>query len=134
MKLQFSKQDSIYTIFKTLKKVPAYKAVSIFIHPEHAIFDHQRWGQQLREVIEEYHIDATFVVTTPRSQSFYSTYDLKTVFKHKHLLSKIMQQLKNLVFKTQQFHTSLIFRNSYLSYLVMLSEICVIGLILYFFW
>jgi len=35
---------------------------------------------------------------------------------------------------TQKFHTNLIFKNSYVSYLVILSEITVIIFILYFFW
>ncbi len=38
MKFFFLKTDSLYKIFKTLEKIPAQKAVQIFIDPEHPFF------------------------------------------------------------------------------------------------
>jgi hypothetical protein len=73
-------------------------------------------------------------VTSQEMKSFFEKHDINTIFKHKHLLQKWGQQLHSFVFMTQKFHTNLIFKNSYVSYLVILSEVTVIVFILYFFW
>jgi hypothetical protein len=44
MKFFFAKTDSLYKIFKSLEKIPPHRKVEIFIDPEHALFDNERWG------------------------------------------------------------------------------------------
>jgi hypothetical protein len=43
MKLHFSKKESIYSIFKTIKKIPAYKAVTLSFDADHPLFEHAWW-------------------------------------------------------------------------------------------
>ena len=71
MKLHFTKQDSLYTIFKTVKKVPAYKSVSLFIDPHHIFFENERRGKQLKELIEQQELDTVCIATNQHMQAYY---------------------------------------------------------------
>lgn len=133
MKLHFWKKDSIYTVFKTLKKVPSYKAVILSFEANHPLFEHERRWYQLQEIIQQHELQIEIYVTSIAMKEFFEKQWIKTIFKHKHILQKRWQYMHDLVFTTQKFHTNLIFKNSYVSYLVIVSEIIVISFILYFF-
>ncbi|USN55316.1 MAG: hypothetical protein H6765_01605 [Candidatus Peribacteria bacterium] len=53
MRLHFDKDDSIYKIFKTIRKIPSYRTVKIFIDAEHDFFATKRWGQEVLESLEK---------------------------------------------------------------------------------
>lgn len=71
MKLFFVKEQSLYTIFKTIEKVPNNKTVHIFIDPEHAFFDNERRAKQIKEIIDKKNIAAIFIAKSDRIKNFY---------------------------------------------------------------
>ena len=72
MHISFSKKDSLYKIFKILKKVPPYRQVTISIEKEHELFQHKWRAQQLTELINEHHIDATFIVKSTDQKEYFA--------------------------------------------------------------
>ncbi len=133
MKLHFSKKQSIYNVFKTIKKIPTYKSVLISFVPDHPIYEHTWWAQQLVETIQQYNLDVIVVVHNQEEKAFFTQAGIATQMKHKNIFHKAIQSVHNLVFTTQKLHTDLIFKKSYISYLVIISELGVIITILYFF-
>ena len=73
MKLFFLKEHSLYKIFKTLEKVPDNRTVHVFIDPEHAFFDNEWWGVQIKELLKKKHITALFITKTDRARYFFSS-------------------------------------------------------------
>lgn len=133
MKVSFKPNDSLYYIFKTIKKIPSYRKVILFIDPKHDFFENKRWGQQLKDIILQYNLDITCVVTNEYSSKYFKELKIPTIYKYQGLWQKWLQSAKRFLQKWQRLHSSLIVENTYISYLVIISEIVVIGFLLYFF-
>jgi hypothetical protein len=71
MKLFFLKDHSLYKIFKTLEKIPNNKTIQIYIDPEHAFFDNERWGRQIQELLQKKNLNAFFVTKTEKAKYFF---------------------------------------------------------------
>ncbi len=70
MKFFFAKTDSLYKIFKALEKIPSHRDVEIFIDPEHSLFDNERRGQQIKDIIEKNKINATFITKSKKNREY----------------------------------------------------------------
>ena len=70
MKFFFAKTDSLYKIFKALEKIPSHREVEIFIDPEHSLFDNERRGQQIKDIIEKNKINATFITKSKKNREY----------------------------------------------------------------
>ncbi|MDO4713373.1 MAG: hypothetical protein Q4B28_01650 [bacterium] len=71
MKFFFLKTDSLYKIFKTLEKIPAQKAVQIFIDPEHSFFENQWRGKQMQEIIHKRGLNVTFIAEKDANRKYF---------------------------------------------------------------
>jgi len=104
MKFFFSKTDSLYKIFKTLEKIPTEKKVEIFIDPEHALFDNERRGKQLKEIIDQKKLDAQFTTKTTRNREFFSSVGLQTNHIEQRQIKKIANMFFLFFFNIKRFH------------------------------
>ncbi|MEI7558254.1 MAG: hypothetical protein WCJ45_05615 [bacterium] len=73
MKLFFLKEHSLYKIFKTLERVPNGRTIYIHIDPEHSFFDNERWGKEIKELLQKKNLNAFFVTKTEKSKYFFSS-------------------------------------------------------------
>lgn len=71
MHIVFKAKDSLYKIFKIIKKIPPYKKAVISIDKNHELFEHKWWAKQLADLLREQHIDATFRIDTKKQATFF---------------------------------------------------------------
>lgn len=133
MKLSFSQKDSIYKIFKTIKKIPSYKKVYITIDEKHSLFEHKRWWKQIKDIIDNHDLDVTFVTSSHLVKTYFKEHQCKVQYTPKDLWTKWWLFFYNIFFSTKEFHTSLLLRKNYISYIIICSELFVLWAILYFF-
>ena len=72
MKVFFLKDHSLYKIFKTLEKIPRGKSIEIVIEAEHALFENERRGKQIKELLEKREINAVFVTKSEKTRRFFT--------------------------------------------------------------
>lgn len=134
MKLEFKKNDSIYKIVNAIKKIPNYKKVSVKIHPDHRIFSHQRRGNYLSNLIDEHHLDITFVSSNLQTKNYRKSAWLPhTDIFDKSLIQQFTDWKKNRTHLTD-FHKNILVRKNYVSGLVLLTELWFLLWLLYVFW
>ncbi len=104
MKFFFLKTDSLYKIFKTLEKIPAQKAVQIFIDPEHPFFEHQRWGSQIQELIQTRNLNVTFLAEKESNRRYYQQLGLQVYFEEEKPIIKILKTISLFLFDIKRFH------------------------------
>ncbi len=131
MKLFFLKEHSLYKIFKTLEKVPENRTVHIFIDPEHAFFDNERWWVQIKELLEKKHITAFFITKTDKAKYFFSSLGLAVQHQEKHKILKIFRLVFNFFFNIKRFHLQVYAQKNYIFYVVFWFEVFFVFLILY---
>ncbi len=133
MKLVFSKDDSIYKIVQTIKKIPNYKKSSIDIHPENRIFRHSRRWTYLKTIIEEHHLDITFTAYDKLSIKYRESAGLPF---HKKLKKSGLSSLSvnTVLQKINSFHKVMFLKKNYMSVFVILAEFSVLITLLYVFW
>jgi len=131
MKVFFQKNDSLYKIFKTLEKVPTNKSINIYIDPEHAFFDNERWWKQLKELIQERNIDTIFITKNDRSKYFFQSLWLKVSHQEKSKILKILNIIYLFFFNFKRFHLLAYNRNNYIFYVVFWFELAFILWIFY---
>lgn len=134
MKIQFGKNDSIYKIVQTLKKVPNYKKVTVDIHPDHRIFEHQRRSNYLENLINELHLDVTFVSYTIKTKRYRQATNLHYVDEQLQNWWTKLKNLKNIFNDLNGFHKNLLLKKNYFSGFVLLAELWVLITLLYVFW
>lgn len=134
MRLQFTAQDSIYKIFKTIRKIPNYKEVRIFIDPKHSFFENPRWGKEIKETIEKKQLSAQFIVQNFVTKRYFEDIGIPIVFEQYTPVMKFFWQCYHLLFATKDFHNNLFVKQNYVSYLVLIAELTVISGVLYVFW
>ena len=88
MKIIFKTNDSLYHIFKTVKKIPSWKKVSLFVEPQHTFFEHEWRGKQLQEILKQYNIQATFLVGDRKSAQYFQKLGIPFKYKHKNIFQK----------------------------------------------
>ncbi len=131
MKLQFDKKDSIYKIFKTINKIPSYRAVIIFIDGQNPFFRNLRRGKQIMELIEQHHLQATFISPSKEGYDYLTTIWATIKQNERSPFQQFFTTVYQLLFTTKNLHNQLVLKQNYLSYLVIVAEISVIGLVLY---
>ncbi|MEI7563126.1 MAG: hypothetical protein WCJ39_05685 [bacterium] len=131
MKLFFLKEHSLYKIFKTLEKVPDNRTVHIFIDPEHAFFDNEWRGVQIKELLEKKHITALFITKTDKAKYFFSSLGLSVSHQEKHKIVKILRLIYNFFFNIKRFHLQVYAQKNYIFYAVFGFEVFFVLLILY---
>ena len=132
MKFFFSKTDSLYKIFKALEKIPSHREVEIFIDPEHALFDNERRGLQIKDILEKNHIEATFVTKNKKNRDYLSKIWLKVDYEQKKNIEKILHIFYLFFFNIKKFHLHTYESKKYLFILIFLFEILLIFGILRF--
>jgi len=134
MHLQFSKDDSLYKIFKILKKVPPYKRVTISLEKWHEIFQHERRAQQLSELITKQHLTADFITSSLEDTQTLQAAWLTVTNKEKTWIPALIQTLKDFLFSTGSIHKQLLSKKNTQSYLILAAEIAVLIVVSIFFW
>ena len=134
MRVQFDANDSIYKIFKTIRKIPSYRSIKIFIDPAHEFFTNDRWGKEILESLSKNNIDATFIVKDLKSKRYFEDLDAPVMYQQQNIFYKMLRSGYQFVFATRDFHNSLLIKQNYISYLVIATEVAVIGGVLYLFW
>ncbi len=131
MKLTFWAQDSIYKIFKLLKKIPRGKQVDIFID-SHPLLEDVWWIDTFVKYVRE--LDIIISVTT-KSQFLaeqLTTYGIQTTYNgNKHRYERILSYLSKKLGKT----SPLLSPAEYIkSKLALIAELLVLVIIVYLFW
>ncbi|HOG15624.1 MAG TPA: hypothetical protein PK674_03485 [Candidatus Absconditabacterales bacterium] len=104
MKFFFVAEDSLYKIFKTLEKIPKGKSIEISIDSQHSLFDNERWGKQIKEILDKKSIKATFVTKTETTRRFFEKIGLKTKHIEKNKFMKYLRIIYLFFFDIKKFH------------------------------
>ncbi|MDR2416060.1 MAG: hypothetical protein LBD75_05670, partial [Candidatus Peribacteria bacterium] len=131
MKFFFAKTDSLYKIFKTLEKIPTGRKVEIFIDPEHALFDNQWRGKQIKEILENKHIDAVFTTKQAKSRTFFQSVGLAVNHVQQRNIEKVASIFYLFFFNIKKFHLHTYESKRYVFVLIFFFETLLIGLILW---
>lgn len=134
MHISFSKDDSLYKIFKTLKKIPSYRKVAISINQDHELFNHKRWAHQLADLIKQQHLNATFIINTKEHYAYFTDAWLSTAYAQDYWIKKYRNKIVSTLFSTKTIHEQLIAKRNAPSYLIVLAELAVLWLVWSFFW
>ncbi|MFA5747994.1 MAG: hypothetical protein WC872_02660 [Candidatus Absconditabacterales bacterium] len=131
MKLFFTKEDSLYKIFKTLEKIPDHKTININIENQHAFFDNERRGKQIKELLEKKHINAFFETKTEKAKYFFGHLGLKVIHQEKHQIVKFFNIIYLFLFNIKKFHLQIYSKKNYIFYATFFFEAIFILLIIY---
>ena len=132
MKFFFAKTDSLYKIFKSLEKIPPHRSVEIFIDPEHTLFDNERRWQQIKDIIENNNIDATFVTKNKKNRDYLTSIWLKVNFEKEKHIQKAINVFYLFLFNIKKFHLQTYETKKYLFGFIFFFEIVLILWILRF--
>jgi hypothetical protein len=131
MKLTFWKQDSIYKIFKLLKKVPRGKQVDIFLD-SHPLLEDSRWIDTFVKYIRE--LEITICVTT-KSQKLaeeLTNYGITTIYTgDKSRYERVIHFVAKKLNRSTPFVSPIEYIKSKLA---LVAELLVLGIIVYLFW
>ena len=130
MKFFFSKTDSLYKIFKTLEKIPTGRQVEIFIDPEHSLFDNERRGKQIKEIIEKRNVEASFVTKKAKNKEFFQSIGLAVHHVEQRNIEKAASIFYLFLFNIKKFHLHTYESKKYIFVLIFFFEALLIGLIL----
>ena len=131
MKVFFLKNHSFYKIFKTLEKLPPNKSIQIFIDPEHSLFENERRGKQIKELIDNKKLDVYFVTKTQKCKNFFEHFWLKIIYKEKNKFLKLVNFIYLFFFNIKKFHIYAYTKRNYVFYLLFLFELSFVFIILY---
>lgn len=131
MKLFFLKDHSLYKIFKTLEKIPNNKTIHIYIDPEHAFFENERWGKQIQEILKEKNLNAYFITKTDKAKQFFEKIWLQVLHQEKHKIRKIANLIYLFFFNIKKFHLQVYTKKNYIFYIVSWFEIAFLLFIFY---
>jgi len=131
MKLFFLKEHSLYKIFKTIEKVPNGRTIYIYIDPEHAFFDNERRGKEIKDVLQKKNLNAFFVTKTEKSKYFFTSLGLNVLHQEKHKIIKYLRLVYDFFFNIKKFHLQVYTKKNYIFYVVFGFEILFVLIILY---
>ena len=132
MKLFFLKEHSLYKIFKTIDKVPNGRTIYIYIDPEHAFFDNEWRGKEIKELLQKKNVQAFFVTKTEKSKYFFSSLGLAVMHQEQHKFIKYLRLVYDFFFNIKKFHLQVYTQKNYIFYAVFGFEILFVLIILYF--
>jgi hypothetical protein len=128
MKLQFSSHDSVYSILSTLKKSPSYKRTFLHISDDHALFDHSRWGNQIRITIDEHHLDLVCIAPSRKQIQYWEQCHIPYISEYRNTFERLGDRVINLFSSTKTIHQKLFHEKSILYVPLVIFECCMIGL------
>jgi hypothetical protein len=131
MKLFFLKEHSLYKIFKTIEKVPNGRTIYIYIDPEHSFFDNERWGKEIKELLQKKNLTAMFVTKTDKSKYFFSSLGLTVLHQEKHKIVKYARLVYDFFFNIKKFHLQVYTKKNYIFYVVFGFEVLFVLVILF---
>lgn len=131
MKFFFSKTDSLYKIFKTLEKIPTGRKVEIFIDPEHSLFDNERWGKQIKEIIDKKKIDASFTTKKAKNREYFRNIGLKVNHVEQRNIEKAANMFYLFLFNIKKFHLHAYESKKYVFVLIFFFEALLVGLLIF---
>ena len=131
MKLFFLKDHSLYKIFKTLEKIPYGKSVHIHIDPEHAFFDNERRGTQIKDLLVKRNLHASFITKTEKAKKFFEKVDLPVIHHQQHQILKVLNLIYLFFFNIKNFHLEAYTKKNSVFYLVFSFELLFMAIILY---
>jgi len=134
MKLVFWASDSIYKIVQTIKKIPNYKSTVITIDPDNRIFRHTRRWLHLKSIIEEQHLDITFITQDKTTKKYLQDTWLKYTYTYKTNWFQNIWGIQSLAKNINDYHKYLFIKKNYISIFVILAEFAVLVTLLYVFW
>ena len=130
MKVFFLKDHSLYKIFKTLEKIPRGKSIEIVIEAEHALFENERRGKQIKELLEKREINAVFVTKSEKTRRFFTNLWLNVDHKQKHPIFQALHLAYLFFFHIKKFHLHAVEKRNYIFYIIFGIEfIFVIGVV-----
>jgi hypothetical protein len=129
MKFFFSKTDSLYKIFKTLEKIPAGRKVEIFIDPEHSLFDNEWRGKQIKDLLDQRHIEATFTTKKIKNREYFQSVGLAVNHIQQRNIEKAASIFYLFFFNIKKFHLHTYESKKYMFVLIFVFEALLIGLI-----
>lgn len=132
MEFFFTKNDSLYQIFKLLEKLPSWKAVEIFIDPEHGFFENPRWGKQVKEIIDKRKLNITFKTKKEINRQYYLQVGLKVNYQEEKKIMKVISIIRLFFTDIRKFHLQAFDKQRYLFFLVFSFEILAGVLLLWF--
>lgn len=130
MNISFKSKDSLYKIFSTLKKLPPYKKVTVQFPDRHEVFNHPRRWKQLKELINEYHLDVSFMVSSREHSNYFKGIGLNVQYeRQRSRITRTWHTIKKIVRgDTPWTHKKVV------SWLIIIAEIAVFILLWSFFW
>jgi hypothetical protein len=131
MKFFFSKTDSLYKIFKTLEKIPTARKVEIFIDPEHSLFDNERWGKQIKEILEKKNIDAVFTTKKTKNREYFQNIGLEVNHIQQRNIEKAASLFYLFLFNIKKFHLHTYESKKYIFVLMFFFEALLVGLLIF---
>ncbi len=131
MKLFFLKDHSLYKIFKTLEKAPSGKMIHIYIDPEHAFFDNERWGTQIKDLLVKKNIHAAFITKTEKAKNFFEKVGLTVIHEQQHQILKVLNLVYLFFFNIKNFHLAAYTKKNSVFYMVFGFEVAFLLLVLY---
>ncbi len=134
MRLKFSKEDSIYKIFKSFEKIPQKKKVEIIIHPENSFFDNLWLWKQVLDLLKSRKINYKFICKSFKTKDYFKSLWVECEFDRKILFYNYFLKLKNFIFSTKDFHSQILGKRNYLSFIIVSLEIFLVFFVLYFFY
>ena len=78
MQFHFTTKDSVYTILAQLKKLPSYKKVVLSFNDDHTIFEHIWWGKQIKECIDEKHLQVICMISNKKQKLYFENCGITT--------------------------------------------------------
>lgn len=130
MKFFFAKTDSLYKIFKTLEKIPTGRAVEIFIDPEHAVFENEWRGKQIKDLIDTKKLDTRFTTKNKANREYFQKIWLKTNHIQQRNIEKLGNYFYLFFFNIKNFHLHAYESKKYLFAIIFLLEALFIGIVL----
>lgn len=132
MELFFLEQDSLYKIFTTIQKLPDGKDVSIVIEHTHPFFENPWRAHQIKNIIEQKNLTASFVVHHIKQKVVYEQVGLPFVLQKEQRRKKLLRVSSLFFFNIKKFHRYIYQKKNYMFYLMLGLEVIVIGIFLYF--
>lgn len=123
MKIFFLENDSFYKIFKTLEKLPHHKKVICFVDVRNPMFDNNRRGSQIYQLLERKDIQATRIAKNEKSKRFYQQSWLTYEYKYHNHITKMLHTAHLFFFEKKKFNQTHLNNNTLLKNIIKTIEI-----------
>lgn len=131
MKLFFLNNDTLYKLFTTIEKVPKHTSIKIFIESENQFFRNPRRAKQIKQLLEERSLEATFVTESIAQKSYFEKNWLSYELRQQHMWRKILNISYWFFFNIKKFHLYIYQKKNYTFFAVFGAEMIFLCVILY---